>query len=106
MTRLHVWLELTSKLLLSIHQTALAWFQRWWIDGETLINMEMSLLPTPINRGHPDRIGSDLHRAGEGLHLSLAGHGCHPIPVTKGALHGQLFVQLLATVAEAESSLS
>ena len=72
----------------------------------SLIGIAMSLLPTPINRGHPDRTGSDLYRAGVGVHLQLAGHGCHPIPVTKGAIHGQLFVQLLATVVETELSLS
>ena len=72
----------------------------------SLIGMAMSLLPTPINRGYPDRTGSVLYRASVGVHLNLAGHGCHPIDVTKGAIQSQLFVQLFATIAEDESGLS
>ena len=45
------------------------------------------------------RSGSVLDRAGAGVHLQLAGHGCHAIHVAEGAIHGQLLVQVLATVA-------
>ncbi|WP_186539985.1 hypothetical protein [Synechococcus sp. BIOS-E4-1] len=45
------------------------------------------------------RSGSVLDWAGAGVHLQLAGHGCHTIHVAEGAVHGQLFVQVLATVA-------
>ncbi|WP_156485109.1 hypothetical protein [Synechococcus sp. MIT S9508] len=38
-------------------------------------------------------------RAGAGVHLQLAGHSCHAIHVAEGAIHGQLLVQVLATVA-------
>ena len=45
------------------------------------------------------RSGSVLDRAGAGVHLQLAGHGCDAIHVAEGAIHGQLLVQVLATAA-------
>ncbi len=38
-------------------------------------------------------------RAGAGVHLQLAGHSGNPFHVSEGLVHGQLFVQVLATVA-------
>ena len=38
-------------------------------------------------------------RAGAGIHLQLARDGCDALSVAEFAIHGQLLVQILATVA-------